>query len=204
MKQTNSKDTRDDFVGHQLSVLLPVAAVLFGALLLIPERPVDEQRREEGEVEVGQRTGGEGGQAEAERRQQLEEVVEVAAHWPEAGGEQEGVPLGARLVAVLGANQPRPAAPDAAGAVGGADELSLEVDPVVGHHRAEAEEEDGQVEGDVEKAAVTTTRTVLHQVQTGQGVEAGHEGDAAPGDVVAEAVHRGVDCLREKLKVSKW
>lgn len=80
MKQTNSKDTRDNLVWHQLSVLVPVAAVLFGALLLIPERPVDEQRREEGEVEVGQRTGGEGGQAEAKGCQQLEEVVEVATY----------------------------------------------------------------------------------------------------------------------------
>jgi hypothetical protein len=48
-----SKNVRNESVRHEVAVLLPAVAVLGRALLLVPERAVEEQDAEEEDVQEG-------------------------------------------------------------------------------------------------------------------------------------------------------
>jgi hypothetical protein len=45
-------DIRNDLVGYQLAVLVPVLAILFPASFIVPHLPVEEQNDKKGEIEV--------------------------------------------------------------------------------------------------------------------------------------------------------
>lgn len=80
-------DPRQDSVGNQLAVLVPVAAVFFGAALVISVAAVDEQDGQEDEVEVRQDRIKERGHTPQERRRKLGQIVEVTRQTPVPRGE---------------------------------------------------------------------------------------------------------------------
>ena len=85
------EDAREQAVRHGGRVALPVAAVLVGTPVLVPEAAVGQQDGHEDDVEVGQEVAAATGQAVRQAAHQVTRVVEVAGHAPEARDQQLAV-----------------------------------------------------------------------------------------------------------------
>ena len=80
-------DPRQDSVGNQPAVLVPVAAVFFGAALVISVAANDDQEGHEDEVELRQDRNKDRRHTPQERRRKLGQIVEVTRQTPVPRGE---------------------------------------------------------------------------------------------------------------------
>ena len=79
------EDQGQYLVGHLLTVDLPELAILLGTPLIVPNRPMDEEKGEKYEVKVRHNAYEEGRNAPRESCQKLGHIVKVTRHSPPAG-----------------------------------------------------------------------------------------------------------------------
>src|SRR5215469_1144488 len=134
-------ETGDNAVRDTHAIGVPVGAVLGGAALVVSPSTVNEEDRQESDIEPGQAAIEQYRQSPGDGRRQLRTIVEVTRQSPPAGGKQDVRSGLAQRSGVVRPDQYRRLTPDSHPAVGPPHPLPLGVGEVVHENGAASDEE---------------------------------------------------------------
>ena len=178
-----------DTIGNSGAILVPVFRVLESALLVVTGGAVDQQHEQVTEVHVRDHRCAECRHGPGECGSQLKDVVEVAGHAPQSGGEEQTLLTVSVIALVHGMDRFRSSSPDRALAARRPEHEPLPVGLIV-------EQDHGRADGhcrDEGPESERVDRGVFDEEEGGQSVESGDPGDASPALIEAELVDRNVN-----------